>query len=165
MWNVDRVEFLNEPPGNRQKLRGDRTGQWSIRINDQWRICFEWKMAMPTRSRLSTTIRSKGKMPPLHPGEMLREEFMRRWEFPLMPWRWLHVPVTRISEIVNERRSITADTALRLARYFGMPASFWMNLQTQFEVETAEDNSATSVRREVHPAPRNRKTGELKVSA
>lgn len=44
MWNVDRVELLNEPPGNRlEKLRGDRTGQWSIRINDQWRICFEWR--------------------------------------------------------------------------------------------------------------------------
>ena len=44
IWNVNRVELLNEPPGNRlEKLRGDRTGQWSIRINDQWRICFEWR--------------------------------------------------------------------------------------------------------------------------
>jgi proteic killer suppression protein len=44
IWNVSRVELLKEPPGNRlEKLRGDREGQWSIRINDQWRICFEWR--------------------------------------------------------------------------------------------------------------------------
>ena len=44
IWNVKRVELLNEPPGNRlERLRGDRAGQWSIRINDQWRICFEWR--------------------------------------------------------------------------------------------------------------------------
>lgn len=44
IWNVNRVELLNEPPGNRlEKLRGNRAGQWSIRLNDQWRICFEWR--------------------------------------------------------------------------------------------------------------------------
>ena len=44
IWNVNRIELLNEPPGNRlEKLRGNREGQWSIRINDQWRICFEWR--------------------------------------------------------------------------------------------------------------------------
>ena len=44
LWNVKQLELMNEPPGNRlERLRGDREGQWSIRINDQWRICFEWR--------------------------------------------------------------------------------------------------------------------------
>lgn len=121
---------------------------------------------MPTKSKLLTTIRSKEKMQPLHPGEMLREEFMRPLGISANALAMaLHVPVTRISEIVNERRSITADTALRLARYFGMPAGFWMNLQTQYELETAEDALAAAIRREVRPAPRDRKTGELKHQA
>jgi antitoxin HigA-1 len=121
---------------------------------------------MPTKSKLLTTIRPKGKMPPLHPGEMLREEFMRPLGISANALALaLHVPVTRISEIVNERRSITADTALRLARYFGMPAEFWMNLQTQYELETAGDEIAAAIRREVRPAPRDRRTRELKQQA
>ena len=121
---------------------------------------------MPIKSKSSTTIRSREKMPPLHPGEMLREEFMRPLGISSNALALaLRVPVTRVSEIVNERRSITADTALRLARYFRMPADFWMNLQSQYELETAEDELAASIRREVHPAPRNRKTGELKQQA
>ena len=121
---------------------------------------------MPMKSKLLTTIRSKGKMPPLHPGEMLREEFMRPLGISANALALaLHVPVTRISEIVNERRSITADTALRLARYFRMPPEFWMNLQTQYELETAEDERAAAIRREVRPAPRDRRTGELKQQA
>ena len=121
---------------------------------------------MPTKLKSLTTTKSKEKMPPLHPGEMLREEFMRPLGISANALALaLHVPVTRISEIVNERRSITADTALRLARYFRMPADFWMNLQTQYELETAEDVLAASIRREVHPAPRDRRTGALKQQA
>src|SRR5690348_12611091 len=103
---------------------------------------------------------------PIHPGEFLLEEFMRPLGISSNALALaLHVPVTRISEIVNERRSITADTALRLARYFRMPADFWMNLQTQYELETAEDAIAASIRREVRPAPRDRRTGALKHQA
>ncbi|HEX5235843.1 MAG TPA: HigA family addiction module antitoxin [Silvibacterium sp.] len=121
---------------------------------------------MPMKSKSLTTIRTKEKMPPLHPGEMLREEFMRPLGISSNALALaLRVPVTRVSEIVNERRSITADTALRLARYFRMPADFWMNLQSQFELESAEDELAAAIRREVRPAPRNRKTGELKQQA
>jgi antitoxin HigA-1 len=126
---------------------------------------------MPLKSKLSITtkLRSEsrsGKMPPLHPGEMLREEFMRPLGISANALALaLRVPVTRISEIVNERRSITADTALRLARYFGMSAEFWMRLQAQYELENAQDELAASIRREVNPAPRDRKTGELKQQA
>jgi addiction module HigA family antidote len=65
-----------------------------------------------------------------------------------MDWR---VPVTRIADIVNERRGITADTALRFARYFKNTAAFWMNLQTRYDLEVAEDEIAAKVARDVQP--------------
>jgi addiction module HigA family antidote len=63
----------------------------------------------------------------------------------------LRVPVTRVSEIVNERRSITADTALRLSRYFGNSAQFWLNLQQAYELEEAERFAGTAIERDVRP--------------
>ncbi len=77
------------------------------------------------------------RMPPVHPGEILREDF-------LMPLNMsadvlalaLHVPATRIDEIVKERRSITADTAERLARYFGGDAASWLTLQAMYDLKT-----------------------------
>ena len=65
----------------------------------------------------------------------------------------LHVPVTRMNEIVNGRRSITADTALRLARYLGTSAQFWLNLQAKYDLETAEDDLAARIENEVRPRP------------
>jgi len=63
----------------------------------------------------------------------------------------LRVPVTRIAEIVRERRGITPDTALRLARYFNTSARFWLNLQTAYDLEIAEDELAQAIDREVCP--------------
>jgi antitoxin HigA-1 len=63
----------------------------------------------------------------------------------------LRVPVTRIAEIVHERRGITPDTALRLARYFNTSAGFWMNLQTSYDLEVAEDELGRTIQREVRP--------------
>jgi addiction module HigA family antidote len=65
----------------------------------------------------------------------------------------LHVPVTRIAEIVHERRGITPDTALRLARYFHTSARFWLNLQSAFDLEVAEDELSRNIEREVQPSP------------
>ncbi len=71
----------------------------------------------------------------IHPGEILREEFMKPMGISQNALALaLHIPVTRIGEIVNERRSITADTALRLGRYFGTTSEFWMNLQTNYDL-------------------------------
>ena len=68
-------------------------------------------------------------MPPVHPGEILREDFMKPVELTVNKLALeLHVPATRIGEIVHERRRITAETALRLARYFNTNAEFWLNL-------------------------------------
>jgi addiction module HigA family antidote len=61
----------------------------------------------------------------------------------------LHVPVTRISEIVNERRGVTADTALRLARYFGTSADFWMNIQKDYELILTQQKSLKTIERQV----------------
>lgn len=89
---------------------------------------------------------------PVHPGEMLREEFMKPLGISINGLALeLHVPVTRVSEIVNERRGITADTALRLARHFGTGADFWMNLQRDYELILARQKSLKSIERQVRP--------------
>ncbi|MCX5853236.1 MAG: HigA family addiction module antitoxin [Deltaproteobacteria bacterium] len=90
--------------------------------------------------------------PPVHPGEVLLEEFLK--PMGISQYRLaerIHVPARRINEIVLEKRGITADTALRLSRFFGNSAQFWMNLQTRYELESARDLSASSIDREVRP--------------
>jgi len=92
------------------------------------------------------------KLKPVHPGEVLREEFMGPLGLSMNKMAMdLRVPVTRIADIVAERRGITADTALRFARYFGNLPAFWMNLQTRYDLEVAEDELADRVKRDVHP--------------
>jgi len=91
----------------------------------------------------------------VHPGEMLREEF-------LVPLNLsanrlaieLRVPVTRITEILNERRIITADTALRLERYFGMSADFWLALQKDYDLQTARQSAGKQIAHEIQPRPK-----------
>jgi addiction module HigA family antidote len=93
-------------------------------------------------------------MPALHPGEMLREEFMKPLGLSSNALAMeLRVPVTRISEIVRERRGITADTALRLARYFNMSAEFWMRLQMDFDLESAADAEESAIHEGIRPRP------------
>ena len=100
-------------------------------------------------------------LPPVHPGEILLEEFMK----PLVISqnrlaRDLKVPPRRINEIVHGRRGITIDTALRLARHFGTSVEFWINLQTHYELEVAEDNKLTDrVKKEVTPRVTAASTG------
>jgi addiction module antidote protein, HigA family len=95
---------------------------------------------------------NKDRLPPIHPGEILREEFlaplgMSSHELALA----LRVPATRMNDIVKEKRGITADTALRLSRYFGTTSRFWMNMQASYELEVAEDQRGQAVMREVLP--------------
>ena len=92
------------------------------------------------------------KLKPVHPGEILREEFLHPLGLSMNRVALdLRVPVTRIADIVNERRSITADTALRFARYFNNSPAFWMNLQTRYDLEVAQDEIAAQVARDVQP--------------
>ncbi len=91
-------------------------------------------------------------MRPIHPGEILREEFlaplgMSGHALALA----LRVPAPRINDIVREKRAITPDTALRLARYFGSSAEFWLNLQTAHDLRLAKQNALSTIEREVLP--------------
>jgi addiction module HigA family antidote len=89
---------------------------------------------------------------PIHPGEILREEFLSPLGLSAHQLALaLRVPATRINDIVNERRGITADTALRLSRYFGTTPRFWMNMQASWELEVAEDQLGKALQREVLP--------------
>lgn len=90
------------------------------------------------------------KITPIHAGEILLEEFMQPFELSQNALaKALHVTPRRINEIVNKKRSITADTALRLAKFFGNSAEFWMNLQNKFDLETARDALAEKIDDEV----------------
>jgi addiction module HigA family antidote len=98
--------------------------------------------------------RSHTKLQPIHPGEILREDYMKPLRLSMNQLAMaLHVPVTRITEIVHERRSISADTALRLARYFKTSAKLWLNLQAAYDLEITEDRSLSQIEREVQVRP------------
>jgi len=101
---------------------------------------------------MASKMGTKNRLPPIHPGEILREEFLSPLDMSANELALaLRVPATRIHDIVNEKRGITADTALRLSRYFGTTPKFWMNMQASWELEVAEDQLGYSVKREVLP--------------
>ncbi len=96
--------------------------------------------------------RRKKLLPPIHPGEILREEYLKPLSLSMNRLALdLRVPVTRISEIIHERRGITADTALRLSRYFDTTPRFWLNLQAAYDLELAQDELAARIMQEVQP--------------
>lgn len=90
--------------------------------------------------------------PPIHPGEILLEEFMKPLGISSNKLaRELRVPSNRIIKIVNGQRAISADTALRLARFFSTTPEFWMNLQSHYELEKAQDELAEVIEHDVRP--------------
>ena len=94
----------------------------------------------------------KNGMRPVHPGEVLREDYLVPLNMSANALaKALHVPAPRINDIVRQRRGITADTAMRLARYFGGDARSWLNLQTAYDLRVAEMQSADRVEREITP--------------
>ncbi len=95
---------------------------------------------------------SKRDFAPIHPGEILLEEFLN--PMGISQYRLakdISVPQRRISEIVQGKRAITADTALRLGRFFGMEAQFWLNLQARYDLLRAEDELSNRLKKEVRP--------------
>ena len=91
-------------------------------------------------------------MPPVHPGEILREDLMKPLGLTVNGLaRELKVPVNRMSEIVNGRRAINADAALRLSRYFGNTPELWINLQATYDLRATIHSSASRIEREVRP--------------
>jgi antitoxin HigA-1 len=88
------------------------------------------------------------KLAPVHPGEVLREEFLTPMELtPYAVARACGVPRTRIERLAREETPVTADTALRLSRYFGTTPAFWMGMQAQFDLERAEDGLAGDLKK------------------
>ena len=93
----------------------------------------------------------KNKMRPIHPGEILREEFLVPLALSAHALAMeLKVPAPRINDIVRERRAITPDTALRLARYLGTTAQFWLNLQTSYDLKITEKVMGSKIKDEIH---------------
>lgn len=90
------------------------------------------------------------RMRPIHPGEVLREEFLAPLGMSAHALAMeFKVPAPRIHEIVRERRAITSDTALRLARYFGTTPQFWLNLQTSYDLKIAEREVGSKIAKDV----------------
>ena len=88
------------------------------------------------------------KLPPIQPGEILREKFLVALKLtPCAVAAALHVPRTRIERIAREEKPVTADTALRLGKFFKTGPAFWMNIQARFDLETAEDVLAPQIRK------------------
>jgi addiction module HigA family antidote len=97
------------------------------------------------------TIMSGEKLSPIHPGEILLEEFLKPMN--ISQYRLakdINVPPRRINEIVHGKRAITADTALRLGRFFKMSPHFWLNLQNRFDLEVTADRLADRLDKEMH---------------
>ncbi len=93
---------------------------------------------------------TKEKLNPVHPGEILMEEFLKPMGISQNKLaRAISVPPRRINEIVLEKRSVSADTALRLAQYFGTSAKFWMGLQSDYDLDIAKDKVGQRIQREV----------------
>jgi antitoxin HigA-1 len=93
-----------------------------------------------------TTTDASDKLAPIHPGEVLMEDFIEGFSITQNKLAVsIGVPPRRINEIVHGKRSITADTALRLGKYFGTSAQFWLNLQTHYDLDLAEDRAAEQI--------------------
>ena len=145
-----RLEDLRVPPGNHlEALKGDRSGQYSIRMNDQFRVCIRWAAAGAEDVEIvdyhlrRTTMR---KFQPITPGELLREEFlvpMGLTQYRLA--KEVGVPAQRIGDIVAGKRAITADTDLRLCRFFGLSNGYWLRAQAAYDTEVAEEALAETL--------------------
>lgn len=93
----------------------------------------------------------RNKMRPVHPGEILKDE-LDELELSASAFaKQLSVPVNRVTSIINGKRAITADTALRLSRFFGTSAEFWLHLQTSYDLKITMEESGQKIMKEVHP--------------
>jgi addiction module HigA family antidote len=97
-------------------------------------------------------MRSAKRLPPIHPGEILLEEFLKPLAMSMNKLAGLlHVPANRITQIVDGRRAITGETALRLARYFGTSPEFWLGMQKDYDLHVARDEYEAAIEQQVRP--------------
>jgi addiction module HigA family antidote len=107
---------------------------------------------MKSKSVTTTTHKSRKAFPPVHPGEVILHDYREPLEMSQYALaKALSITPARVGEIVRGKRAISPDTALRLARYFGTSAEFWMGMQAQFDLETTRDARAASIAKEVVP--------------
>ena len=105
---------------------------------------------MTSKSR-NTTAKRPAKLPPVHPGEILKETLEDLGLSMNRLAQEIHVPANRISGIVAGERSISGETALRLGRYFGTTAAYWINMQARYDLETARDAFESRIQSEIRP--------------
>ena len=135
-------------------MTGAARGVYESTISGACVFSFVLAMPMTSKSLITTEVNmpTKNEMRPIHPGEIIREEYLRPLEMSVNALaHHLRVPSTRLHEIVNERRAITADTAMRLAQFFGGDAQSWLNLQSAYDLRQAEIRSAAKISEEVRP--------------
>jgi len=97
-------------------------------------------------------VKTAKRVPPAHPGEILHEDFLEPMGISVYALaNAIKVPRSRVNDIVRGRRAVTADSALRLARYFGTTPEFWINLQAHYDLEVAKDSSRQRIEKEVEP--------------
>jgi addiction module HigA family antidote len=134
------------------KLKGDRKDQWAMTVNERWRICFEFRRATLLTWKSSTITEDEKMAPIAHPGRLLKRELVARKLSANRLSLDVGVPSGRITDILNGRRSITADTAVRLGRYFGNSAQFWLDLQGQYDIAVVEREKGGEIAKRVRPA-------------
>ncbi len=137
---AEKLSDLKSPGFHLEALTKERAiiGYHSIRVSDKYRVIFRWVDGHV--------------QPPVHPGEILLEDIMKPLALSANRLAFeLGIPTSRVLEIVHGRRSVSADTAVRLGRYLGTTAQFWMNLQSQYDLLTAMDAIGATVEREVTP--------------
>jgi addiction module HigA family antidote len=131
-----------------ETLIGKGGWHYAIRINEHWRICFEWPEISPGPTNVELVDSASGDhMAPvaIHPGEHLAEELRALKMSASELARRIKVPTNRVTGILNGQRAITGDSALRLARFFGTSAEFWVNLQSLHDLQVAEAKSGKTI--------------------
>lgn len=165
--NAQSLQDLRLPPANRlEKLRGDRSGQFVFASMIDGGFVFTGVRGMSTMWRLRiimdnerVEMDSENRLAPVHPGEVLIEEFLKPFGLSQnRVARAIGVPPRRINEIVLGKRGISADTALRLGRYFGTSAQFWLGLQNDYDLDVARDDLGGRLEREVRELAEERAT-------
>jgi addiction module HigA family antidote len=111
-----------------------------------------WTSLIEVSMSIAHTTPLSGVTP--HPGKILRDELNARGQSPHALALALRVPTSRINQILHERRGITPDTALRLARYFGGSAAIWLRLQLAYDLDRAQVELANKIAAEINPTPR-----------
>ena len=135
------------------KLKGERRHQWAMTVNGPWRICFTFRDRDADDVKIVDDHKGYSLMPPIaHPGRLLRRELKARALSANRLALDLGVPSGRITDILNGRRAISADTAIRLGRYFANGPQFWLDLQGQFDIAVVEEKRGAEIARRVKPA-------------